>query len=40
MPELLTYAKFHTDEELATVTTILDKASIAYHVEKEKNLLD
>jgi hypothetical protein len=40
MPELLTYAKFHTDEELATVTAILDKASIAYHVEKEKNLLD
>lgn len=40
MPELLTYAKFHTNDELATVTTILDKASIAYTVEKEKNLLD
>lgn len=40
MTELLTYAKFHTNNELATVTTILDKAGIAYHVEKEKNLLD
>lgn len=40
MAELLTYAKFHTDDELATVTTILDKAGINYHVEKEKNLLD
>lgn len=40
MVELLTYAKFHTNEELATVTTILDRASIAYEIEKEKNLLD
>jgi hypothetical protein len=40
MTELLTYAKFHTNNEVEVVTALLDKADIAYQVEREKNLLD